>query len=108
MNTGDIARATLITEKGKEVLFILFRMPKFGDKDFYRQSVSIECFRERQSKLIGQNVKRCRITTEPCLGSDEDADPDTVDALPTVWAMYEAIGYDYKRQKWRYSFRKSS
>lgn len=100
MNTGTIATATLITNNG-ESPDILFRMPRFGDQDFYRQSVSIQCFRDRQTKLIGQNVKRCRITVKPGLDSDVDVYPSNV--LPTVWAMYQAIGYNYKLQQWMYT-----
>lgn len=96
MNTGDIAVATLIDEHFNEALVVYFRMPKFGDEDFYCQSVSLEWFRERQSKLIGKCVKRCRVGTDPWI---EDESKLTI--LSTVWAMYEAVGYDLNTKRFK-------
>ena len=103
MNSGALAKATFF-ECGKELSAFLFRMPILGDRDFYRQSVSIKCFRKRQSKISDPNVKRCEIRIIP--PSEEiNSDSKSLKLLPTVFDMYDAIGYDYKRQEWKYRFK---
>lgn len=102
-----------------EPVFYLLNRPRFGEPDFYRQSVSLTAFNERELKRafpysgelppIGFNWMRHAQSLEYCsvdhdyqttrFGSNADLYPIAAE-FNSVWDLYKHIEYDYKKQKY--------
>ena len=98
---------------GKAMEYHRFSM-QYGDKGWYTSGISIDYFQKRESiKLWNSHQKgkrdvqgkRCHVLWGFDLTQDELFDIKFQRTLPTfehntIWDLYLAVGYDYKKQKY--------
>lgn len=89
-----------------------FVLPSPNEVGFYRQTTSYNAFRERSNKQhhkwYYEDQKKYDMPKRAHLCEVEDAkwwieefkeNPQSVFHHATIWDMYKAIGYDYKKRR---------
>lgn len=110
--------ATLYVD-GKPAEIHRFRVPKYSEGgDWYRSLTSLNCFRRREMKWFGSakcfdpQAKQPKFRTQINFAHDFDSpNYSLIRALAKIppipefthaslWEMYLALGYDYKKQRY--------
>lgn len=89
-----------------------FNLPSHDEVGFYRQTVSYNAFRERETnrycKWIHEDKKKRPMPKYASLGEADTFTwwleefknkPQNVFHHKSIWELYKAISYDYKKQK---------
>jgi len=94
--------------------FFMVKIPSVSEPGFYRQGVSMDCFRSRELNrfykkyLKKQKEKYCQIFREDEFNdsnlkwilSHNNIDMDTLPIFDTIFDFYTHINYDYKKKKY--------
>lgn len=86
-----------------------FNLPSSNEVGFYRQTVSYNAFRERSDNEYDRHYEKRQPIAKRAQLSEVDTvswwlkefkdKPQCVFHHDSLWDMYKAIGYDYKKQR---------